>query len=269
MSQLTLNRSKKDENYESIETLENGTQDQWHGGLENLEKLPKVEEQGLKANFGEARYKVMERLVQAQVPHAAFEVLPFNLFVEDPAEMLSCIKSERYHLFIEPVDQGAGRRLRFKDKTAEEIINIASVLKDSPPNFECYATLLESPELLFHGNVLVYDQQSCSGLFDLRSQVIGEFVSAESLPVSRGVNPEFRFWDDPYTGTYRYNFDSAELRSQLYKALKVIPKAKNEDEYDGFRERLLPGYYEIGIARKQEMQGSIAYVYDMKPWGGK
>lgn len=269
MSQNTIVKSDQNQSYESVETLEHGTQDQWHGGLENLELLPKIEEQGLKTNFGEARYQVMERLVKAHVPHAEFEVLPLEMFIEDPAGMLACIESEKYHLFVEPIEQNAGRRLRFKHKTAEEIISIATALKNNLPDYKCFATLLESPDLLYHGNVLVYDQNSCSGLFDLRSQIIGEFVSGESVPVSRGINPEFRLWDDPYTGTFRYNFDSPKIRSLLYKSLQTIPRTKCEDGYDGFRERLLPGYYEIGIAKKPKELGCFAYIYDMKPWEGK
>lgn len=245
------------------QTEETNNQDQWAAAM--LQDGASQHSGG--AAFGEPRYLVMERLVAAGVPHAQFISVSLHEFLADPESAVQAIAAEKYHLFVEPAANEYGARLRFKDRSAANILHIAAAMQEQPPESLSRVTLLEAPELLFHGNILVYSAEQAHGASSLASRVSAEFNTGDNPPVSRGTTlPEYSFRQDPYTESFRYDFDSPQVRSELYAAIKILPRTENDSTYDGFRPAYVPGYYEIGIARNSTGGGTRAYVYDMKPW---
>jgi hypothetical protein len=152
----------------------------------------------------------------------------------------------------------------------QEALDICGQLVHLPGREHFVATVVESPALLLHGNIIVTEEEGIGDGESHGVSVVGEFVRGDSLPVSRaGVTPEYRLWQEPFLGSFRYNVDDPEIRQLLFRTINNIPRSDSGTDSSGARGDLAPGYYEIGIAKDDQSGAKRVYVYDMKPWGAK
>jgi hypothetical protein len=132
-------------------------------------------------DFGEPRFKVLERLEKEGIRHAAYVTMPLGEFLADSRGALEKIPSRRYHLYVEAKDSSGARALKLKDITLDEALErVPEIRQRCGDRGGLLMTYVEAPRLLYHGNVLV----SHNGLD--RGLVKAEFVDGDSPPVSRG-----------------------------------------------------------------------------------
>lgn len=94
--------------------------------------------------------------------------------------------------------------------------------------------MTESHEQRFGGNILV----------DEDGRAVVEFRRGNQGPISAGsVIPEYRAWQDPFTGTWKYSFEDTTLRQQVQDMMRHLP-------HDGTE--YLSGLYEFHLISEND-----------------
>lgn len=184
------------------------------------------------------------------LPHYERRMIPLDEFMDNPELFAGDMDCDTFYVTLVP--KMCGRRFSEADLDVSHVISFVREHLDEK-DYTCYNMALQQYfDNKFGGNIIVNKDGS----------LLAEFRRGRQGPIGSGTEiPEFYITRNMFTNSFRYSFESPELRQLLYSTFLIMPH-----EGEGREMRFVPGYYEFVIVNKR---GRLKPVFiDYKGKGG-
>jgi hypothetical protein len=196
-------------------------------------------------------YARLERMGLPTVPHVSSTL---REFIEHAPQYLGEFSGKHVRLIVEPI--GADELLetiRLTDPAPEEIVAKLRQ-KVSPNQISKYSVLMkEFIPYAYAVTIMVNSDQS----------MIIEASKPTSSSLQLNGTPDFMLSRDPWLGTFRYSFESPDIRKLLYRVTHFLPHIGS-----GRSREFQKGYYEMIIAKRSESSPFCFYFDDFREGKG-
>lgn len=219
---------------------------EWAQTIDNLPPLEEMEDERVKEKQGrevfvrgisEPREKGLLKMEEMGLPQPKRIFVPAVEFLRDPGKYLKQLDSKRVYVSVNHRRNNTIRHRTSGGIPVPEAIEFVKekLSTENPLDYDILG--LQFFENAYGGNIIINPE----------GRILIEFHPGMQGPVAAGIEtPKFSVWRDDINGLFKYSFEDATLRQEIYMALLLIPHEGGE----GRDMKFTPGYYEFALVRR-------------------